>query len=79
MPNPIRSLELAARRKDAEDAKNFREALEEIANPLPFIEARARGEGYVLNGSAVIEILNSRNTYQDIARNALKASKGGAA
>lgn len=27
-PNPIRSLELAARRQDAEDAKRYREILE---------------------------------------------------
>jgi len=47
-------------------------ALYEIANPVPAMEARAKAEGCVLNGAAVVQILESRHTYHEIARNALK-------
>jgi hypothetical protein len=60
MSQPIRSLELAARRKDAEDAKNFREALEKIAT------------GHEKAGHGWVDM-------ERIAREALKASKGGTA
>ena len=65
---------LSEARKEAE---GLREALEEIAGPIPFMRKRAQAEGGKLDGRMAVELAEDHNFLKSIARAALAASSVG--
>lgn len=57
------------------EIERLRAALEEIANPIAAMEARAKADGMRLNGGGAVALSNDPNYLKQIARDALgKAS-----
>lgn len=59
-----------------EYAVQFVEALEEIAEPIPFMRKRAEAEGGKLNGQMAVALSDDANFLKSIARAALKETAG---
>ena len=54
-----------------DERDRYREALEKIADPLPFWEAEAKAKGCRMDGMGIAMLLENPHTFREIARQTL--------